>query len=244
MQAARKLFIGEKTRVFPAENIFSSFQPDSHAQFNAHPEFFELAHKFCKHNEQNNGGDIQRLWSFILNCKQIIGENIQGDFAELGVWKGNTAAILAYFAAKADRKVYLFDTFEGFSQNDIKGVDSDKSSDLFRDTSIDIAKEVIGENSIVCDFVKGYFQESILDFHRSNNYAIISLDCDLYEPMKAGLDFFYPLVSKGGIFFLHDYSSMVWSGAQLAVDEFCKANGEYIVLMPDKSGSAFLRKSR
>jgi hypothetical protein len=44
--------------------------------------------------------------------------------------------------------------------------------------------------------------------------------------------------------FLHDYSSLYWDGAKLAVDEFCAENGELIILMPDKSGSAFLRRSQ
>ena len=58
------------------------------------------------------------------------------------------------------------------------------------------------------------------------------------------LEFFYPRMPQGGIMFLHDYSSLYWHGAKLAVDEFCAETGEFIVLMPDKSGSAFLRRSR
>ena len=45
------------------------------------------------------------------------------------------------------------------------------------------------------------------------------------------------------MFFPHDYSSMYWPGSKRAIDEPCKASGEHIVLMPDKSGSALLRKS-
>jgi len=62
--------------------------------------------------------------------------------------------------------------------------------------------------------------------------------------MKAGLEFFYPRMSRGGILMLHDYSSLFWDGAKKAIDESCNKNGEYVVLMPDKSGSAFIRKSK
>ena len=189
-------------------------------------------------------GDISRLWSFILNISQIIDENIQGDFAELGVWRGNTAAVLAHVAAKNDRQVYLFDTYEGFSEKDIKGIDGEKDVTSFNNTSIDVVKEVIGDDAKCCHFIKGYFPESVTEYHKSLTYAVVSLDCDLYEPMKAGLVFFYPLMPKGAIFLLHDYSSRQWAGAKLAIDEFCKETGEYIILMPDKSGSAFLRKSK
>jgi hypothetical protein len=223
--------------------FFTAYHPDSYYAFGAHPEFDELFAKFKAHNTINNGGDITRLWSFILNCKQVLGEGIEGDFAELGVWRGNTATILARFAATANRKVLLFDTYEGFTKKDLTGIDATKEMD-FDNTSIDLVKEVIGENDSCCVYVKGFFPGTVTDQHKAMQYAIVSLDCDLYAPTKAGLDFFYARMPKGGIFFLHDYSSLHWNGAKLAVDEFCKDTGEYVILMPDKSGSAFFRKTK
>lgn len=224
------------------QKIFIAYQPDSHISFNNHPEFVSLYNQFIKFNKTNNAGDLARLWSFILNIKQIIIEDIKGDFAELGVWHGNTAAILAYYANKYSRKVYLFDTYEGFNKKDLAGIDADKQM-AFDDTSINLVKEVIGINVDACEFVKGYFPDSITDTHKSKKYSVVSLDCDLYEPMKAGLDFFYPLLSKGGVLLLHDYSSLWWEGSKKAIDEFCRKNNEYIILLPDKSGSAFIRKT-
>jgi hypothetical protein len=109
---------------------------------------------------------------------------------------------------------------------------------------VNLVKEVIGENARVCDFIAGRFPEIIPDEYRSRTYAAVSLDCDLYEPIKAGLDFFYPRMPRGGLLFLHDYSSGHWPGAKRAVDEFCARTGEFAILMPDKSGSAFVRKSK
>jgi hypothetical protein len=51
-------------------------------------------------------------------------------------------------------------------------------------------------------------------------------------------------MSKGGVLFLHDYSSLYWDGAKKAIDEFCRKVGEFVMLLPDKSGSAFLRKTK
>ena len=224
-------------------SIFLAYQPDSHSHFQAHSEFEDLLKKFVKFNKINNSGDVTRLWSFILNIKQILSENIEGDFAELGVWRGNTAAVLAYYALQAKREIFLFDTFEGFDKKDLNGIDSDKQM-AFDDTSLKMVKEVIGDGSKGCEFVKGYFPDSISEKHKTKSYAVVSLDCDLYEPMKAGLNFFYPLMPHGGIFLLHDYSSLFWDGSKKAVDEFCKENNQNVILMPDKSGSAFIRKSR
>jgi hypothetical protein len=220
-----------------------AYQPDSHAHFSSHDEYYDLFKSFTANNKYNNAGDATRLWSLMLNIKQVLSESIQGDFAELGVWRGNTASVLAHYAAKSDRNVYLFDTFEGFNANDLAGVDKNKPM-AFEDTSIEMVKTVIGDSSDRCLFVKGYFPASICAEHETKTYAIVSIDCDLYAPMKAGLEFFYPRMPAGGLLLLHDYSSGFWDGAKKATDEFCAEFGERVILMPDKSGSVFIRKSK
>ncbi len=223
--------------------IYLAYLPDSHYVFSSNPEYEDLFHRFISHNALNNGGDIPRLLAFTLNIKQILSEKIAGDFAELGVWRGNTAAILAKYALSNDRSVHLFDTFEGFDDKDITNIDKDKPM-AFSDTSLDLVKEIVGINDDSCHYIKGYFPDSITTLQKDAKYAVVSLDCDLYEPMKAGLEFFYPRMSHGGVFFLHDYSSCYWNGTKKAIDDFCKNTGEHIILLPDKSGSAFLRKSK
>lgn len=223
--------------------FYKAYHPDSYYAFRANTEFDELFPRFTAYNKVNNGGDSTRLWAFILNSKQVLNEGVPGDFAELGVWRGNTASILAHFAAEYKRKVFLFDTFEGFAQADLTGVDQQKEMD-FNNTSVELVKNVIGPNHIHCEFVKGFFPDTITAVHKERQYAVVSLDCDLYAPTKAGLLFFYERMPNGGIFFLHDYSSLHWDGSKQAIDEFCKSSGEKIILMPDKSGSAFFRKSR
>jgi hypothetical protein len=221
---------------------YSAYQPDSYYLARAHSEFDDLFRRFTAHNRLNNGGDIPRLWSLILNCKQVNQEGVPGDFAELGVWRGNTAAVLAHYAQIAGRSMYLLDTFQGFDRKDLSGIDADKVS-AFENTSLEFVQEVVGQPLSICVCVKGRFPESISDDLRDRQFALVSLDCDLYEPMKAGLEFFYPRMPKGGLLLMHDYSSLMWNGAKKAVDEFCARVGEFIVLLPDKSGSAFLRKS-
>ncbi|HEY4339910.1 MAG TPA: TylF/MycF/NovP-related O-methyltransferase [Steroidobacteraceae bacterium] len=224
-------------------NIYWAYHPDSHVAADDHAEFDHLFARFSRHNRLNNAGDSARLWSFILNIKQVLEAGIEGDFAELGVWRGNTAALLAYFAEAKSRTVYLFDTFEGFSERDFKGVDIGARPKNFANTSIDMVREVVGTPWTSCEVVAGYFPDSVQPAHRDRRYAIVSLDCDLYEPMKAGLEFFYPRMPRGGLLMLHDYSSRQWPGAKQAVDEFCRASGELPVLLPDKSGSAFIRRA-
>ncbi len=222
--------------------VFPAFLPDSHWLKQGHEEFEPLYRKFSAHNRHNNGADVARLWTFILNIKHVLDSGIEGDFAELGVWRGNTAAILAHYARDTSREVFLFDTYEGFPEEDMVAVDADKTM-AFADTSVELVRAVIGDGAVErCHFIKGYFPGSITEDVASRSYAIVSLDCDLYEPMRAGLDFFYSRMPAGGLFLLHDYSSMQWNGAKKAIDEFCATTREHLVLIPDKSGSVLIRK--
>ena len=74
-------------------NVYLAYLPDSQAQFAEHPEYKDLYHRFTAENRVNNGGDWPRFWSLILNLKQVLESDVQGDFAELGVWRGNVAAV-------------------------------------------------------------------------------------------------------------------------------------------------------
>jgi O-methyltransferase len=77
---------------------------------------------------------------------------------------------------------------------------------------------------------------------REDKFAFVSIDCDIYEPIREGLKFFWPRTVPGGMIFIHDYSSGYWPGATRAVDEFCQANRVRGMLLPDFAGSYVLVK--
>jgi hypothetical protein len=74
-----------------------SFQPDSYADFDAHPEFATIFEKFTR-DDRYRGMDIARLWSVALNVKVVL-PRVDGAVAELGVYKGHMSAVLSHYAA-------------------------------------------------------------------------------------------------------------------------------------------------
>ena len=66
--------------------------------------------------------------------------------------------------------------------------------------------------------VKGYFPETTVGIEEA--FCFVNLDFDLYNPTYAGLEYFYPRMSKGGVILIHDYFSVGWTGVKQAVDEF------------------------
>jgi SAM-dependent methyltransferase len=224
--------------------IYGAYFPDASFVFRQHDEFEVLFDKFTAGNRKNNGGDIPRLLALMLNVKKLLDEeHVPGSLAEVGVWRGNTAAVLAFYAQKHGRQLYLFDTFSGFDDGDLKGVDAGRSK-FFADTSVEGVRRLVGDLHSEVRFVVGRFPQSVTGEVARERFSVVSVDCDLEEPTRAALEFFHERLNPGGMLFLHDYANPNWPGVRAAVDEFCAVRGLSVVLLPDKSGTAVLAKAR
>ena len=182
-----------------------------------------------------------RLASLRLIASEINEQKLEGEVAELGVYKGKFASeINRLFPSK---KLYLFDTFEGFNSKDVNienshGYSKAKIGD-FSDTNMELVKNHLPykEQAI---FIKGYFPESVKE--ELPSFCFVSLDTDLYKPTYEGLKVFYPKLVKGGMIIIHDYNSTQFSGVKEAVREFCIENNAFLVPLCDMHGSAVLIK--
>jgi hypothetical protein len=219
-------------------------RPDSDVTFSQFPELADLAKRWVHNNRENNSGDLPRLYALAFNLKQVLAEGIEGNFAELGVYRGNSTAILAYYARLHQRQLYLFDTFRGFEKKDIElGNDQILASQKneFADSSLHDVRGLVGNENVT--YLEGWFPASATPESDGSRFAVVHIDCDLYEPMRAGLAYFYPRLSHGGLLILHDYQNPWWEGIKRAVDEFTDATRERLIIIPDKSGTAMIRKS-
>ncbi|MDW7669413.1 MAG: TylF/MycF/NovP-related O-methyltransferase [Bacillota bacterium] len=180
-----------------------------------------------------------RLSVIRLLADEINRKEIKGSIAELGVYKGYIARELNILFK--DRKLYLFDTFEGFDDRDLfyenKLEKSRIKKDDFKDTSIEVVKEIIPFKDKVV-FCKGYFPETADKIE--DKYALVSLDTDLYLPTLNGLKYFYPRLSKGGCIIVHDYNSQQFPNVKKAVDDFYKTVDINVIPICDLHGSAVI----
>jgi len=184
--------------------------------------------------------DKNRFFNFWFQVERLKKENVQGAFAELGVYQGDTAEILHLM--DKEREIHLFDTFEGFTEKDLKnetGKAATYTKHNFADTSIESVKAKLKSDKFV--FHKGYFPESTKNL-KTQNYVLVSMDVDLYNPTKAGLEYFYPLLQKGGVILIHDYNPD-WPGIMKAVEEFSNSIAEPFIQLMDKDSTIMLIKS-
>ena len=181
--------------------------------------------------------DDVRYASLALAIERIRAENIEGAFAELGVYQGHTSKFIHQQAPGS--RLYLFDTFEGFPET--KAGTSDDTR--FQDTSQEAVARFIGNLEHVI-FRVGFFPETAKGLE-TERFALVMLDCDRYDPAVEGLRFFYPRLSPGGYFFLHDFNSPESDHAiARAATEFLADKPETLLEIPDHWGTAVFRKLR
>ncbi len=188
--------------------------------------------------EDNNLGDLNRLYFLYVNIIEVLREDPKGALAEVGVYKGNSAKVFNMLAP--ERKLYLFDTFEGFDDRDTVAEALPTEWPRFRCGVGEVQKFLGGSENIV--YCKGYFPDTVSQIPEGTEFAIVHLDCDLYNPIKAGLEYFYPRLRPGGLIVVHDYYSGYWPGVTRAVDEFFLDKPEALIHIPDKSGTVAVRK--
>jgi O-methyltransferase len=224
---------------------------------NYHPVEWEHARKEGRLSKElisleRNYPDKVRFFNWWFQVERLKRDRVPGDFAELGVYKGESAKILHLM--DPSRKFHLFDTFDGFKEEDLKnetGEAATYTTRNFADTSLEAVKRYLGESGQFV-YYKGRFPGSAKAPSLSPSpswgrdgvgaVALVNLDADLYLPTKAGLEFFYPLLSPGGVIIIHDYTHK-WPGIKKAADEFAATIPESLVMVPDMDGSVMITRN-
>lgn len=182
---------------------------------------------------------LERGYALYQAVQYIVKGGIGGDFVECGVWKGGSCMLMALSLIAAgctDRKIYLYDTFEGMTEpggNDFiawngKSVserwDADKNgtTDNFTEWAVGLeaVKKNIGmtgypEENII--FVKGSVEKTLANL-KPSSISLLRLDTDWYESTRSELEHLYPRLNQGGTLIIDDYGH--FTGAKKAVDEY------------------------
>lgn len=149
----------------------------------------------------------------IFQMREIIDPNVNGDVAEVGVYKGGTARLLA--KEFKDRDCFFFDTFEGMpvsGDSDVHAVGD------FADVSLAQVERLLSDcPNAHC--IAGTFPNTA-DAIRDKTFAYVYLDADQYESTKDGLEFFWPRLNPGGVIALDDYKWPNCPGVERALEEF------------------------
>jgi len=179
--------------------------------------------------------------------------SVKGSIVECGVNQGYGVMSWAKLSAILEpvnltRRIYGFDTFEGFpgvsdkdqssSSNHVKKGDLAAAVNTYSEINglaeINDSTRFLGHIPKV-ELIKGDATKTIPKFIENKPHLVVSLlylDFDLYEPTKIALEYFYPRMPKGSIIAFDELDNPLWPGETQAMVEFCKENKLRIQRLP------------
>jgi O-methyltransferase len=148
---------------------------------------------------------MERIIAAILE----IPTSARGCIVEAGCYKGGSTAKLSLAAKLVNRKLFVFDSFEGLPENtephkeSIFGepIDFVRGRYAARLERVRTNVRTFGVEG-VCEFVPGWFEDTMPGFREP--IAVAFIDVDLAASTKTCLKYLYPLLVPGGSLFSHD----------------------------------------
>lgn len=215
-------------RAFLGEELLRKLLPGQHVV----PTPGQLADSDLDPRDLSN--DYVRLATLELLCRRL--EDVPGAAAELGVYRGFFARCINQLLP--NRKLYLFDSFEGFAENTCA---SESFQAAHRNTAIHKVLEIMPYPEKIT--VKpGFFPESLEGLEE--RFCLVSLDVDFYRTTLDGLRYFWPRLERGGYLMLHDWGSQSLPGVRQALEDFEREMGKRLPVVPlcDVGGSLVICK--
>lgn len=189
-------------------------------------EFLEIHAKLVESQESVSGvRERYNLWMLARAAARF-----EGGIAEIGVFRGGTAMILA--AAKDEATpLHLFDTFGGMPSTDASH-DGIFTPGMFAETTLpEVQKRLSPWKNV--HFHPGFFPDSAHDLDPNAMFKLTNIDVDIRSSTLACLEYFYPRTVRGGFIVLHDYNDAGVPGTKTAVTEFMEGKPETVIELWD-----------
>ena len=175
---------------------------------------------------------------YMLYALARYARQLDGDFAECGVYKGGTALLLSRILASSSvkRDLFLFDSFEGLPEP--SQADTYYKGGEFSSTSAEAVANLVSEFGFarIC---KGWIPDTFRGLE-DKRFAFVHVDVDLYKPTLDCCAFFWSRLVHGGVMLFDEYGFPSTRGEKDAVDEW--SAGQSIRPISLISGQSMLLK--
>jgi hypothetical protein len=215
----------ERRRRSLVEQVYTAYAPRFTPPLTDRPGRMELIHRLV--------GTETTEAMFLLHWLQQALEG-PGDVCEFGVAQGATSALIAHEIRDTDRKLWLYDSFQGLSRphpkdeliDDIFGLGSMDRYTATMAYPIDAVRGRLAGVGFPADrtrIVAGFLTADLPADQLPEVVAFAYLDFDLYEPIRVGLELLHPRCRPGSALMVDDYGFFS-AGPQTAVAEFLAAH--------------------
>lgn len=189
----------------------------------------------------------ERIFALWQAVRYVVAADVPGAIVECGVWRGGSMMAVAMTLMemdRADRDLYLFDTFTempppGPRDVDLFGIEAHRYHEQLANEGIDPAfgylpiervQELIRLTGYPIEqthFVHGLVEETVPE-RAPERIALLRLDTDYYSSTSHEMRHLLPRVADGGVLIVDDYGH--WRGSAEAVDEHLAESGMPLLL--------------
>lgn len=164
-----------------------------------------------------------------LECFTRMACDVDGDFGEIGVFRGGTLAKLIPFAKKQKKQTHGFDSFLGTAQPGT--YDSRPKGDLSVGGPENFVK-IMRWRGFIPDAYKMWIGYIPACFHRAEHlrFSFVIVDVDNYQATKDSLEWVWSRINTGGILALDDFYPHGDQEATKAIKEFVRDQTDFYIL--------------
>jgi len=155
--------------------------------------------------------------------------NVAGDFAEIGVFRGDAFRKVAELAALQNKHAHAFDSFSGMAKPTVAdGTDYPKGKfNIGGPAEFGRLMTKAGIASKHYTMWAGYVPECFATVPCELKFSFVILDLDHYQPTVHSLPWLSPRINQGGILALDDFVAGSSGLATKAIREFLTADQSF-----------------
>lgn len=172
-------------------------------------------------NDQVTKAETNEILEIAKTCLEI-----EGDFVELGCYKGMTSVLLGKAIAQTPKKLWIYDSFAGLPEKSVQ--DAVGAGSNFRAGELLVTKREVVERirkaGLKNVIIKKAWFDELEAKDMPERIAFAFCDGDLYNSIKVSLKLVVPRLVDGGVVVVHDYNNPQLPGSARAVDEFLRQN--------------------
>lgn len=133
----------------------------------------------------------------------------EGDFIEMGVYRGGTAVLLAAALREqqARARLHLLDAWQGMPPPQAEDGQPLVGQGFFADASEQGVRELLASQGLLdrCQTYAGWFEQTLAAVR--GPFALAHVDCDYYQPVRHCLEHVLPRMTARGVVIVDDHGT-------------------------------------
>ncbi len=185
-----------------------------------------------------------------MDCLDEVAE-VPGDFAEFGVFRGNSFMLVINYAKMQGKHTHAFDSFRGMAKPVKEDLEPVTNHTIYPEGYLDqggpeyLIKRLTEAKYDPADYTiqEGFIPQIFKTIKKDLTFSFAYLDLDHYRPTKYALEWAWGRIVPGGIMLCDDFFiEELWGASSLATTQFISKHVDEFDILRRTSRRIALRK--